>query len=251
VFVSFHGLEGSGSYGGWCVGTAGGGPAIFFVFQAQYDDSVYVRLVLEMALFQRHHPGRQVEGVILFLDSRLDPKTEPWRRVIRVYSVADQLSELQKRTPKRPLVSVFQPLTESSDENLALNAAECYHHIVDSELDSLVKNVLADVFVSWLEQRFRDKGKQEIEEMLVGALPDLTETQSGKDLIQIGVEKGKAEGKAEGKRDSLLLVLKVRFGRLPEDILQAIVDIESVERLEALTEQALQIKSLSEFDAKA
>ncbi|MEZ6130594.1 MAG: hypothetical protein R3C59_18055 [Planctomycetaceae bacterium] len=86
--------------------------------------------------------------------------------------------------------------------------------------------MLTDVFVSWLEQRFRDKGKQEIEEMLVGALPDLTETQSGRDLIEIGMkrgeEKGKAEGKAEGeakgKRDSLLLFLEFRFKDVPDTV---------------------------------
>jgi hypothetical protein len=42
------------------------------------------------------------------------------------------------------------------------------------------------VFVSWLEQRFRDKSKQEIEMLLLGALPDLRVTRSGKDLIHIG-----------------------------------------------------------------
>jgi hypothetical protein len=32
-------------------------------------------------------------------------------------------------------------------------------------------------------QRFSDRGKEEIEAMLLGQLPDLRETQAGKDLI--------------------------------------------------------------------
>ena len=99
-----------------------------------------------------------------------------------------------------------------------------------------------------LEQRFSDKGKQEIEEMLGGALPDLTETQSGKDLIQIGVKKGKAEGKAEGKHESLLLILEFRFKDVPETVRQALAGIDSADHLAALTRHALQIDSLGDFD---
>ncbi|HRA87608.1 MAG TPA: hypothetical protein PK992_06060, partial [Planctomycetaceae bacterium] len=108
-------------------------------------------------------------------------------------------------------------------------------------------------------QRFRTKGKKEIEEMLVGALPDLTETQSGRDLIQIGVEKGKAQGKAEGKaegkvegvvegkRESLLLILGIRFGAIPAKASKAISAIESASRLDELTRQALLVTAIDEL----
>lgn len=95
--------------------------------------------------------------------------------------------------------------------------------------------------------------------MLIGALPDLTETQSGKDLIAIGVQQGKAEGlvegkaegkvegKSEGKRDSLLMILQVRFGGVPETIHESVMAIGSTEHLGELIQQALQIESISEF----
>jgi len=70
----------------------------------------------------------------------------------------------------------------------------------------------------WLEQRFVKKGKTEIEKMLVGQLPDLRETQSGKDLIAIGVQ----EGTEKGKRDSLMQILESRFGRLDSRLLEKI-----------------------------
>ena len=143
-----------------------------------------------------------------------------------------------------PLVAVFRPLVESSNEKLAAVAADCYNQVALSDLDEHTKTVLTDVFVSWLEQRFRNKGKQEIEEMLVGALPDLTETQSGKDLIQIGAKKGKAEGQHE----SLLLILEFRFKHVPETLRQALAVIQSSEQIDALTRHALQVESLDDFD---
>jgi hypothetical protein len=57
---------------------------------------------------------------------------------------------------------------------------------------------LISVFVDWLMQRFREPWKQEIENMILGKLPDLRETQSGRDLIAIGVEQGIERGIAKG-----------------------------------------------------
>lgn len=227
-------------------------PVFIVEFQAQNDEFIYTRLVQEMVLLQRLQPERNVEGVILFLDLSLDPRTEPWCRVVRVFSVLEQLQQLQQHRPEHPLVAVFRPLVESSNENLAANAAECYNQIAFSDLDERLKAVLTEVFVNWLEQRFRDKGKQEIEEMLVGALPDLTETQSGKDLIQIGFKKGEetgeVRGEAKGKRESLLLFLEFRFKDVPEAVREAVSLIQSSEHLDALMRHALQVDSLDDFD---
>jgi len=231
-------------------------PVFVIEFQAQHDDLIYTRLIQEMVLLQRQQPERKVEGVILFLDQSLDPRTEPWCRVVRVFSVLEQLQQLQRRSPEHPLAAVFRPLVEYSNENLAADAADCYNHIAFSDLDEGTKAVLADVFINWLEQRFRDKGKQEIEEMLVGALPDLTETQSGKDLIQIGIEKGEArgeargeaKGEAKGKLESLLLILEFRFRDVPEPVSQAVTAIQSSAHLDALIRHALEVNSLDDFD---
>jgi hypothetical protein len=75
--------------------------------------------------------------------------------------------------------------------------------------------------------------------MLVGQLPDLRETQSGKDLIAIG----KAEGKAEG----LLRLLEIRFGEVPAALREGIQKINSDERIDSLYELALNASKLSDF----
>jgi hypothetical protein len=77
--------------------------------------------------------------------------------------------------------------------------------------------------------------------MLIGELPDLRETQSGKDLIQIGKEEGKVEGKIEGEQDALILVWETKFGPLAPDIHQRIEQVKSVERLRDLLRQVTQV----------
>jgi len=63
------------------------------------------------------------------------------------------------------------------------------------------------VFLDWLIQRFKDLGKKEIEQMLLGKLPDLRETQAGKDLIAIGLEQGIEMGELIGTIRTCQLLL--------------------------------------------
>ena len=68
--------------------------------------------------------------------------------------------------------------------------------------------------------------------MMLGQLPDLRDTQSGKDLIAIGRlegnREGKLEGKLEGKREALLELLEIRFGGLSHELREQIVRVYRV-----------------------
>ena len=79
--------------------------------------------------------------------------------------------------------------------------------------------------------------------ILLGELPDLRETRSGQDLIQIGRQEGKIEGKIEGKRETLLGQLTAKFGRLDDGLRTRIEGIGSFEQLEKLLMQVLTIES--------
>jgi hypothetical protein len=98
------------------------------------------------------------------------------------------------------LVAVFKPLLVEDDVALEAEAAGYYRTIKYSELPTACKTSLLDVFVSWLEQRLSHKNKKEIEIMLLGELPELEETQSGRDLIRIGEERGIRVGEERGIR---------------------------------------------------
>jgi flagellar biosynthesis/type III secretory pathway protein FliH len=78
-------------------------------------------------------------------------------------------------------------------------------------------------------QRFSELAKKEIENMLLGQLPDLRDTQAGKDLIAIGVQEGVKEGIEKGA------------------LLGAIITCRSVLGMESLDENELLSKSVNEL----
>jgi len=55
--------------------------------QGYEDPFLYQRVVIEMALVQQEYVDRDVRGIILLLDDTTDPKTEPWRKVVRAISL--------------------------------------------------------------------------------------------------------------------------------------------------------------------
>lgn len=211
--------------------------------QFQRDDDIYNRVVIEMALVQRKLAGRLVQGIILFADERLDPRTLPWCQVVKAHSLVETLTRLAAEQPSHPLVAVFRPLFEEDDEKLEQEAGSCYNQISTSDLDEPLKSVLLEVFINWLEQRFVEKGKAEIEEMLIGQLPDLRETQSGKDLIAIGIEKGIEKG----KREDLIELLEARFGVLDSTLIEKIQSLVGVDLLARHYTKALKIQSLDQL----
>jgi len=73
---------------------------------------------------------------------------------------------------------------------LERNAVAYYTQIKSNTSNERQKAKLLAVFIDWMLQRFNELGKEEIETMLLGQLPDLRDTQAGKDLIAIGIEKG-------------------------------------------------------------
>lgn len=104
------------------------------------------------------------------------------------------------------MVGVFRPIFVKNKVELEKHASSYYNQTLASALPIDTQQVLANVFISWIEQRFSEKGKKEIEEMMIGALPDLRETKSGIELIQIG--------RTEGKIEDLLMLLESKFGSL-------------------------------------
>ncbi|HBJ34935.1 MAG TPA: hypothetical protein DDZ51_09270 [Planctomycetaceae bacterium] len=106
------------------------------------------------------------------------------------------------------------------------------------------------MFVNCLEQRFVEKGKLEIEEMLKGQLPDLRETQSGKDLIAIGVKEGIDKGIEEGKREALIELLEARFGPLDANLIEKLQSLAGLEVLAKHYTKALKVKSLDPLFAE-
>ncbi len=226
-------------------------------FQFQMDREIYLRVVEEMSGAQRLSDLRGVRGVILFADASLDPKTEPWRQVVETYVLRDCLEDLERREPQHPLVSVFKPLLERNDDVLQQRAAEYYRNIKDSRLKAAEVNVLLDVFVDWLRQRQPQKSLKEIEMLLFGELTPLEETVSGKELIQIGVERGQkigvergkkigiATGEKTGSANIVIALLESKFARVPRTLQSRIHKLD-VATLKALSGKLLTFERIQE-----
>ena len=165
-------------------------PLTVIEFQFQKDETIYTRIVAEMVAVQEAAQMRPVQGMIFFGYNNLDPKTVPWTRVVHAFLLRDLVETFERSHPGHPLVAVFKPLLADSEEILEREAVTYYRTIKYSELEAACRTNLLEAFVSWLEQRLGHKGKKEIEIMLLGELPALEETQSGKDLIRIGEERG-------------------------------------------------------------
>jgi hypothetical protein len=183
-------------------------PLTVIEFQLQADAEIYLRIVTEMKEAQKQFPGRAVQGIIFFKSWAMDPRTEPWTRVVHRYVLREVLESLEAAQPDHPLVAAFQPLLAGDDQELAVQAVGYYRTIKRAKLAHRARNALLEVFVSWLEQRFKSLGKKEIEAMLLEELPNLEDTQSGKELIQIGEKRGFAE--------AIQQLLRLKHGPLPK-----------------------------------
>ena len=140
------------------------GEAILVVeFQMFRDPQIYGRVVVEMAVIQEEHAGREVQGILIFGSKELDPQTAPWSRVVSVYYLDEMLTELEQSSPDHPLVALFQPLVEKSNKRLQENAGQYYTQIESFTSDDRLKVKLTSVFIDWLFQRFTTLGISEIQ----------------------------------------------------------------------------------------
>ena len=119
-------------------------------FQGYDDDLIYVRIVQEMALLRSQYPKRQIRGIVFFLESRFEPDSDPWREFVKVIYLDEALEQLSREDPEHPMVAVFAPLFERSEEVLESVAAKCYNRLDNAELDQKSVAALQEVFVSWL-----------------------------------------------------------------------------------------------------
>ena len=209
-------------------------------FQFVKNPCIYTRTVQKMAAIQEEFGLREVQGIIFFGDQRFDPQTKPWTNVVRSIALTDELRRLAEHTPEHPLVAVFQPLLAERETDLEREAGGFYRTIKRSRLQQGVKETLAEVFVNWLGQRLPNRSKQEIENMLIGELPELVDTRMGRDLVKIGKEQGLVE--------AVVIVLEAKRGRLTKSLRQRLQTL-GAKQLRQLLADAIPWESLDLLEA--
>jgi len=114
------------------------------------DENIYGRVVVEMAMIQQEHAGREVQGILIFGSKEMDPQTLPWSKVVSAYFLDEMIAGLEKSSPDHPLVALFQPLVEKSNKRLHDNASRYYTQIETFATDERLKAKLTGVFIDWL-----------------------------------------------------------------------------------------------------
>lgn len=215
-------------------------------FQAQADENIYYRLVVEMGLLGQRQQ-REVRGFILFAEPSLDPKTQPWHRIanagtdppLRTAYLSEILGRLAQRDPDHPLLAVFLPYRLSDRDTLREQASGAIGQIQNTGLAPRAQEACLTVFWSWLSIRFSDMNYREILRM-IGNLPAFEQTQAYRDIL--------AQGRQNGERDLLLRQMRRRFGSLPEGLVERIHGLQ-LPKLEALAEAFVDFRSIADAEA--
>ena len=217
-------------------------------FQFQYDESIYNRLAVEMALIQENKEFRDVQGVIIFGKESDDPKTEPWCNIIRSFTIKELVSDLAKRNPDHPLVAVFQPIVQEDDKALEQTAPKFYNQIKQNdELDASTKDALASVYVNWLSQRFTSTSPEEFEMLLGEPQVEFHKTPLGQGFLRRAKEEAKSEGVIIGKRAMVIEVLEDRFGEIDPRLIDKVSELEDEASISRLMSQACMVSSIDDI----
>jgi hypothetical protein len=113
---------------------SGEGPAYLIEIQAQRGGDVYDRLVLELVLYRKAHPGRTVYGLVIFLDAGCDEPDSPWvgslgtGPLLRPVYLDAVLAQAREREPEHPLLAVFLPL-RADERELAERAPAAWRRL--------------------------------------------------------------------------------------------------------------------------
>jgi len=181
-------------------------PVYFVEFQGYMDDSIYHRLIMEMAAYGVENPQREIRGILVFTHDQLDKKTLPWHtltqhknQMFQVVYLENYLNELEKKDPNHPLVATFKPYRINDKQILKKNAKSWYRRIKQSALPEPVKDTFESIFTRWMQERFVNYSYKEVTEMFVELTP-LEKTRSYKELVAIGKKKGEKIGEKRGQK---------------------------------------------------
>lgn len=240
-------------------------PYYFFEIQGYLDRAIYWRLVSQISRYHEQYPDRQGQtwqAAILFLDATFDPGPEtlgPLYQPGSQWLVRDTLGGLLARVANpSPVLNVLKPLIIPNEAELRREApiwAQTIRSLPDTPAPISTK--LLDILVKFIVQRFTTMSWKEIETMLM--LTPIEETVAGQDLIrkgkeqglqegwQQGLEQGFQQGKQQSMQSNIIDLLEVRFGPVPDEIIEAIDGINHLPRLRTLLRQTARVASLAAF----
>jgi len=136
-------------------------PVYIAEFQAQHDNNIYHRLVMEMSSYAMEKNVLDIRGILVFFTESLDPKSNPWHylfksssKLLTIVYLDDYLKKLEKINPNHPMVIVFKQIFEKDEKVIQKNANRWYNTLIKSRINKMIKNNIEKIFISWLSARF-------------------------------------------------------------------------------------------------
>lgn len=149
---------------------------------------------------------------------------------------------------KGPLGSALSALMDrSSVGDIVRFKASMLKEILETDLDVELKRLLVNVVETYF--KLAEEQKEELRRLLATEeYRDMQDTEMTyfDELEEQGRQKGLEEGRGKGKRETLLRLLTVKFGPLPEAVMQRVNALESAE-LDLHLERLLTARSLDEL----
>ena len=219
-------------------------PYVFAEVQFQPDDGFYARFFSEIFLYLRQYkPPHPWKAVVIYAGRAVERFASPHflsllelPEVRRVY--LEDFSEIIGDSPTLSLISLLlcppEQALEQTRRSLALTAP-------------LPRDEWLDFIETILAYKLPKLTREEIKQMIGLQDIDLKQTRFYQDVFGEGRQEGRQEGRREGELAIVLRLLERRFGSLPDTLEKRLRQLE-MERLEALSEALLDMRSLDELN---
>jgi predicted transposase YdaD len=245
--VTFKALERRAD--GVCEPDGHSGPAYVVEFQAQPSAGAWYNLLTKVGLLGEADATADVRAVLIFLHEDDDPGRPagllcadgPFQAVYLNRFLPDLLAQ----EPDNPYVAVLAPLVIERDEELRAQGPRLWQTLQTAPVSEPVRAKLSEILAFWFFDRFRHLTAEEIWSMLRQLTP-LEETRAYREIFAKGEAEGEAKGEAKASARSLALLLRRRFGPLPEWASERVA-AASVEQLYAWLDDVLDAASLEEL----
>jgi predicted transposase/invertase (TIGR01784 family) len=196
-------------------------PIYFVEVQFQADDTFYARFLSEIFLYlYRTELRNDWRGVVIFPNRRIDNSLRTrYAELFNAGRIAclylDELNAMLQSTPLLATVALVM-----AAENEAIQQGQGLIERVRVEMPTLQQRELLELIERILIYKLPQISRQEIEQMF--SLDDLRQTRVYQEALQEGRQEGIEEGIERGiereKRNTVMSLLRVRFGTIDPEL---------------------------------
>jgi len=132
-------------------------------------------------------------------------------------------------------------LMDKGKRDRLLFLAECYRHVRDSTFNEAEKALLINFIETCYQLTLEEEAQFQ-------SLLNQIEHQEVREVRETFFDKLERRGRIQGKQETLSRLMQVRFGALPQGVVDKVRKIESEEELTILFEKAITASSLAELE---